>query len=625
MAISGNLDEASLPDVLQLLTMGRKTGRLSLSDHSSLGHIYLESGAITHAYLVNRRDRLGDILFKSGSITREQLNEAMRLQNDSPGKKLGEILVQSGAISREVLKRHMQLQVEEAVYYLFTWRSGDFTFERDVKPESQDFEIAIDPEALLLEGARRVDEWSVIEKKIPSFDMVFVVDQERVSASSAPLSTEQELIASLLDGTRDVSALVDETGMAEFEVGKAIFGLISAGFANVSERVADSSIERRPTAFGRAGHLDHTALLTYLSREKEFSDPGRRQDATVHIASCPTCSKRLKEVHTRRSERLLAVTDIDELVPGSDGLKADERRSNSDRRRSGGNANFDPAKDRRMHGAGDRRGSTRSAAATGSRRRERRSGRDRRQDSRRKGDRRRYAGTNRADKYAVERRAGRERRMRDRRIAARRSTDVLYRAVEGTRATAAFRLKAGSPPTHSTVEVSASTAVGSSNRRSGPVRYRSTSRSKGGKNPGKGQSSNDSSSMPKRSDTGSTDGSSKPPRHSVQRLRESPLQGLPLLADPTEWRYQERSDGEEKRDHPRSENHRESARNEQKVPDDATPEKELEATNKKPTAPPVELINQQAESLSAGSKDQDEEAKAPVDSKGDIDSDTKKP
>ena len=588
MAISGNLDEASLPDVLQLLTMGRKTGRLSLSDHSSLGHIYLEKGAITHAFLVNRRDRLGDILFKSGSITREQLNEAMRLQAESPTEKLGEILVQSGAISREVLKHHMQLQIEEAVYYLFTWRSGDFTFERDVKSEAQDFSIAIDPEALLLEGARRVDEWSVIEKKIPSFDMVFVVDHERLDASSAPLSEEQERIASLLDGSRDVSSLVDETGMAEFEVGKAIFGLISAGFANVSERITEIPQKRRPKGSGRAGHLDHAALLSYLNREKEFSDQGRRRDAALHIAACPTCSKRLKEIHTRRSERLLSVSDPDETILNGGESRVEERRSNSDRRRSGESSNFDPAKDRRIHGAGDRRGSTREAAATGDDRRERRSGYDRRQGSRRKGDRRRYAGTNRSDRFAVERRAGRERRMRDRRVASRRSTDALYQTVEGTRTTAAFRLKAGSAPVPSGVEVASSTAVGSSGRRSGPIRYRSTSRTAGGKDLGKGHSSSgDSSSMSKRSDTGPTDGPSKPPRHSVQRLRESPLQGLPLLADPTEWRYQERNEGEGKNDQAQSKNQQEASRNEQKTPGDTGPDKNLEASEKKPPVAPV--------------------------------------
>ena len=40
---------------------------------------------------------------------------------------------------------------------------------------------SINPESLLLEGARRVDEWSLIEKKIPSFDLIFIVDRDRLA------------------------------------------------------------------------------------------------------------------------------------------------------------------------------------------------------------------------------------------------------------------------------------------------------------------------------------------------------------------------------------------------------------------------------------------------------------
>jgi len=69
MAIKGSLKEASLPDVLQLLALGQKTGCLSIADRSNFGYIYFEKGRICYASIVNRRDRLGDILVKHGKIT----------------------------------------------------------------------------------------------------------------------------------------------------------------------------------------------------------------------------------------------------------------------------------------------------------------------------------------------------------------------------------------------------------------------------------------------------------------------------------------------------------------------------------------------------------------------------
>ena len=78
MAIKGSLKEASLPDVLQLLAMGKKTGCLSVTHRNNFGYIYFEKGRIAYASIVNRRDRLGDLLIKTGLVTREQLEQAVQ-------------------------------------------------------------------------------------------------------------------------------------------------------------------------------------------------------------------------------------------------------------------------------------------------------------------------------------------------------------------------------------------------------------------------------------------------------------------------------------------------------------------------------------------------------------------
>ncbi|HET7040572.1 MAG TPA: DUF4388 domain-containing protein, partial [Gemmatimonadales bacterium] len=183
MAIKGSLKEASLPDVLQLLALGRKTGCLAVADKQNFGYIYFDEGRINYASIVNRRDRLGDILVKNGKISEAQLDQAIAMQEEFRDQKLGEILVNIGAIQRPELEEYMRVQIEEAVYFLFTWTSGTFNFEAGVKPERQDFLVKINPESLLLEGARRVDEWSLIEKKIPSFDLIFTLDQEHLGKS----------------------------------------------------------------------------------------------------------------------------------------------------------------------------------------------------------------------------------------------------------------------------------------------------------------------------------------------------------------------------------------------------------------------------------------------------------
>ena len=214
MAIKGSLKEASLPDVLQLLAMGKKTGCLAVTHRNNFGYVYFDAGRICYASIVNRRDRIGDLFVKGGAITKTQLEAAIAAQAAHTDKRLGELLIAQGAITREQLHDRIRLQIEEAVYYLFTWTSGTFNFEAGVRPEREDFLVRISPEYLLLEGARRVDEWSLVEKKIPSFDLIFSVDQKHIGESAPELSPEQKQLLPLVDGTRDVRQLVDEIGRA---------------------------------------------------------------------------------------------------------------------------------------------------------------------------------------------------------------------------------------------------------------------------------------------------------------------------------------------------------------------------------------------------------------------------
>src|SRR5689334_14001480 len=115
MAIRGNLKEASLPDVLQLLAMGKKTGCLSITHRNNFGYIYFERGRISYASVVNRRDRLGDMLVKGGTITQQQLDAALAAQAKRQDTPVGRLLVEHGALSADQLRDAVDVQIREAV------------------------------------------------------------------------------------------------------------------------------------------------------------------------------------------------------------------------------------------------------------------------------------------------------------------------------------------------------------------------------------------------------------------------------------------------------------------------------------------------------------------------------
>lgn len=290
MAIKGSLREASLAEVCQLLALGLKTGCLSVADRSRFGQVFFDHGRIIFARIVNRRDRLGDLLTADGVITQDQLDEILTEQERTPERRLGELLLDRELITREQLDRYIFTQIEEAVCHLFTWSRGQFYFEAGERPEEGELTVSINAESLLLEAARRVDEWSLIQKRITSLELVFEVDEQRLSDSDIQLADDQRRIADLLDGERSVQDIMDETGLGEFEVGKALFGLLQAGFArNVgrqaeeSDRPREADVQERRNlgiAFFRTGMLEDAARE--FRRVLEVTPDDRR--ARFHLA-----------------------------------------------------------------------------------------------------------------------------------------------------------------------------------------------------------------------------------------------------------------------------------------------------------------------------------------------------
>lgn len=301
MAIKGSLREASLADVCQLLALGQKSGCLSVADGSRFGQIYFDRGRITYARIVNRRDRLGDILVREGVLAQRQLEQVLEHQAREPDRRVGELLVSYNHITKSELKHYIRLQIEEAIYHLFTWSRGNFFFEPDATPDEADLVVTINPESLLLEAARRVDEWSMIEKKIPSLDLLFDVDRSRIRGSDAKLTSEQQQIIPLVDGTRTVQEVADQTRLAEFDVGKALFGLIQAGFAHRVGRKAEETVRGREAELQERRNLGiafyRTGMMEDASREfqRVLELDERDFAARYHIALVSMRERRFRD------------------------------------------------------------------------------------------------------------------------------------------------------------------------------------------------------------------------------------------------------------------------------------------------------------------------------------------
>jgi tetratricopeptide (TPR) repeat protein len=244
VAIEGPLKELHIDDVFQLLDLGRKTGVLRVTSElrQNAGTVFFENGAVVGAMIVSNPHPLGELLIRTGKVSEEAVVRARTRQASRPDQRLGELLVEIGAISRRELDRNIRAQVEEVIFELMSWSEGYFRFEEGEpgqSPAEATFRIA--PESLLMEAARRIDEWSRIVTKIPHQGVVpgFNPDQMNTAGSLELVPFEWEVLAAI-DGTATVREVADRLRQPEFDVSKAIFGLASAGIVILRDAAAES-------------------------------------------------------------------------------------------------------------------------------------------------------------------------------------------------------------------------------------------------------------------------------------------------------------------------------------------------------------------------------------------------
>ncbi|HEX7024698.1 MAG TPA: DUF4388 domain-containing protein [Gemmatimonadales bacterium] len=245
MAIQGPLRELGIHDVFQLLDLGRKTGVLKISSalRQNEGTIWFHEAAVVAAAIESNPHPLGTALLRAGKIGEEDLSRARALQEQGDGRRIGEILVATGALRERELRDQVRIHIEDVVFTMLGWSEGYFVFEECSPGEiPRETDLRISVEHLLLEGARRIDEWSRIQGRITHLGVIpRLAPPVSEEAGSLSLSPFEWRVIAAADGARDVQTLAQVLGEAEFDVARALFGLASAGVIALRDPALESA------------------------------------------------------------------------------------------------------------------------------------------------------------------------------------------------------------------------------------------------------------------------------------------------------------------------------------------------------------------------------------------------
>ncbi|MEK6681354.1 MAG: DUF4388 domain-containing protein [Nitrospirota bacterium] len=246
MALEGSISDFGLADIFQLISLQRKAGELVLTNKEISITVLFDNGMIVGAETTNREDKekIGRILVRTNKITEKQLKELLKSQKKQ-NRKLGFVLLDAGLINDNELKEVLQLQLAETVLSLFAWKDGNYSFNQKDIEYDKDIITPLNTEFILMEGIRMLDEWPLIEKNIPSLNIVFAKSeqpprQKEKSGSeltdfadillaadddSQTFTKDEELVLSFIDGKRDAQEIIDLTKLGQFETCKLLSSL----------------------------------------------------------------------------------------------------------------------------------------------------------------------------------------------------------------------------------------------------------------------------------------------------------------------------------------------------------------------------------------------------------------
>lgn len=172
----GSLEEVKLPDIIQLMSVSSKTGCFVLSQGKDEGRIYLRNGDITHA-------------------------------------------------------QHGELSGEDAIYSLAIWDKGQFQFQLDESTQNQS--VTRRNTNILMEIARKLDEWRVLKKKVPSLDLI--PELESLGHKKVSFNTQEWHVLSKINGVNSIKEIARLTNLAGIDVAKLIYGLVASGLVLLRE------------------------------------------------------------------------------------------------------------------------------------------------------------------------------------------------------------------------------------------------------------------------------------------------------------------------------------------------------------------------------------------------------
>ncbi|MBZ0267799.1 DUF4388 domain-containing protein [bacterium] len=233
MSLRGELREFELPDILQLIASQKKAGWLKVISRGVCHFVFFRDGKITSTKNpAEEEDPLEEYITRRKLLTDDQLDRLAATRRKT-GMDVHDILLKEGLLNEDDIQEIFEAMVEHDIFELMSIRSGTYEFETEDRPGPVP-EGALHAEIgpILMEGARKADEVAEMRRVLGPDDGTLVLTT--MGRAAEPEYSDESILLELVNGTRTIDALIEESGLDRYTATRALFDCARQGWIKVS-------------------------------------------------------------------------------------------------------------------------------------------------------------------------------------------------------------------------------------------------------------------------------------------------------------------------------------------------------------------------------------------------------
>ncbi len=234
MALKGNLRDFSFSQLLNLISLAKKTGTLEVHGPDKDATVSFDEGKLSYAQNNQYENGLAAVLLRTEKLTDKQYQVIKDKAENIGDKELGLMLINSNYVTQDEILASLKQEFVSTANDLFTWAEGIFQFENNIKPSSEKILLLISLENIIIEGSRQLQEKERLEDEIPSLDMALkFTETPGTNIRNVNLSVKEWRVVSFINPKNSMRQIARTTKLNEFEFRRIVYSLIQAGLVEI--------------------------------------------------------------------------------------------------------------------------------------------------------------------------------------------------------------------------------------------------------------------------------------------------------------------------------------------------------------------------------------------------------